>query len=241
VSSALALETAPRAASPALAELDRVSKRYAVGPQWLEVLREVSLRIAPGDFLAVMGPSGAGKSTLLHVLGCLERPSSGNVRLEGLAVEALDDRTLSRLRNTRVGFVFQAFHLIPRLTVLENVEVPLLYARVPAAESRRRARDVVASVGLAERAHHAPAELSGGERQRAAIARALVNDPALILADEPTGNLDARTGGEIMELLSRLNGEGRAVVVVTHNDGVAASARRTVRMRDGRIDDDDIG
>jgi putative ABC transport system ATP-binding protein len=218
-----------------LAELRGVGKRYRVGPAELEVLNGLSLAVHRDDFLAVTGPSGAGKSTLLHILGCLERPSTGSVRFEDRPVDTLDDAALSHLRNRRIGFVFQAFHLIPRLSVIENVEVPLLYARLPAGESRERALAAVESVGLAERRDHSPAELSGGERQRAAIARALVNRPRLLLADEPTGNLDARTGGDILDLFSRIHEAGTAVVVVTHNETVAARARRRVRLADGRI------
>ena len=218
-----------------LAEVADVRKHYRVGSQPLEVLKGVSLRVAPGDFLAIMGPSGAGKSTLLHILGFLERPSSGEVSFRGRSAVALDDREMSMLRNTAIGFVFQAFHLIPRLTVRENVEVPLLYGRVPLDESRERAERAIRSVGLAARAHHLPSELAGGERQRVAIARALVNEPSLVLADEPTGNLDAKTGQEIMELLASVNAAGRAVVVVTHNSHVAAFARARRVLEDGQI------
>lgn len=218
---------------PPLAALHRVHKSYRVGAEPLEVLKGVSLAVGEGEFVAIMGPSGAGKSTLLHILAGLERPTQGDVRFGDVSLGGLDDRSLARLRNREVGFVFQAFHLIPRLSVLENVEVPLLYARLPLAESRRRALEAIESVGLAARRLHAPAELSGGERQRAAIARALVNDPALILADEPTGNLDAKTGNEVMEILARLNDQRKAIVVVTHNDAVSAFARRKLSLEDG--------
>ncbi len=218
-----------------LAELVHVDKLYRVGGRFLHVLKDVSFAIEAAEFVAVMGPSGAGKSTLLHILGCLERPSTGEVHFESRALSSLHDPALSRLRNRRIGFVFQAFHLIPRLSVLENVEVPLLYTGCSVAESRARAAAMIEAVGLKDRWRHAPTELSGGERQRVAIARALVNDPALLLADEPTGNLDAATGREILELLAALNDAGKTVVVVTHNTEVSAFARRKVVLEDGRI------
>jgi putative ABC transport system ATP-binding protein len=217
------------------AVLSHISKRFTLGSESLEVLKDVSLTIESGESLAVMGPSGSGKSTLLHILGCLERPSAGEVCFDNLLLSSLEDRILSQVRNRTIGFVFQAFHLIPRLSVLENVEVPLLYTRLSAKEARQRALQAIASVGLKERIQHRPTELSGGERQRAAIARALVNHPALLLADEPTGNLDARTGREIMEIFTRLHAEGKTVVVVTHNQEVAAFAQRQVELEDGRI------
>lgn len=218
-----------------LAVLSHIHKHYTMGSHRLEVLKDVSLAIEPGEFLAIMGPSGSGKSTLLHILGCLERPSAGEVRFQNLLISTLDDPALSRLRNRKIGFVFQAFHLIPRLSVLGNVEVPLLYSRLSVKEARQRALSAIESVGLGERLQHGPSELSGGERQRVAIARALVNDPILILADEPTGNLDARTGREVMEIFLRLNADGKTIVVVTHNHEVAAFTRRRVVLEDGRI------
>jgi putative ABC transport system ATP-binding protein len=218
-----------------LAEVVDIRRRYRVGSDPLEVLKGVSLRIEAGDFTAIMGPSGAGKSTLLHILGFLERPTSGEVRFRSRSAVGLDDRELSKLRSAEIGFVFQAFHLIPRLTVRENVEVPLLYRRISLEESRERAERAIRDVGLTARAHHLPSELSGGERQRVAIARALVNDPSLILADEPTGNLDAKTGHDIMELLASVNAVGRAIVVVTHNSQVAAFARKRWMLEDGQI------
>ena len=198
-------------------------------------LRDVTLRVDDGDSIAVTGPSGSGKSTLLSILGCLDRPSDGDYRLDGMPVASLDDVELSRVRNRSIGFVFQSFHLIPQLTVAENVETPLLYAGVPAGEWRERARRGLARVGLAHRESHRPSELSGGEAQRAAIARALVLEPRLVLADEPTGNLDTATGEEIAGLLFELNREGRTLVLVTHNDALAARAARQVRLRDGRV------
>lgn len=218
-----------------LATLSHIHKHYTMGSHRLEVLKDVSLALALGESLAIQGPSGSGKSTLLHILGCLEKPSAGEVRFDNLLLSSLDDHALSRLRNSQIGFVFQAFHLIPRLSVLENVEVPLLYTRLPARDARQRAIQAIESVGLAERQQHRPTELSGGERQRVAIARALVNNPALILADEPTGNLDMKTGREIMEIFQRLHANGKAVVIVTHNPEVAAFAQRQMVLEDGRV------
>jgi putative ABC transport system ATP-binding protein len=196
-------------------------------------LRDVSLRVDGGESIAVTGPSGSGKSTLLSILGCLDRPTDGDYRLDGMPVATLDDHELSRVRNRKIGFVFQSFHLIPQLTVAENVETPLLYAGLPADTWRERALRVLDRVGLAHRATHRPAELSGGEAQRAAIARALVLEPPLVLADEPTGNLDSATGEEIATLLRDLNREGRTLILVTHNEALAARAGRQVRLRDG--------
>jgi putative ABC transport system ATP-binding protein len=218
-----------------LAMLSHVHKHFTMGSYQIEVLKDVSFAIEAGDSVAIMGPSGSGKSTLLHILGGLERPSTGDVRFADLLLSSLDDRALSHVRNSKIGFVFQAFHLIPRLSVLENVEVPLLYTRLPAREARQRALAAIESVGLEERVQHKPTELSGGERQRVAIARALVNEPALILADEPTGNLDTKTGREIMEIFQRLHASSKAVVLVTHNHEVAAFAHRRVVIEDGRI------
>jgi putative ABC transport system ATP-binding protein len=199
-------------------------------------LAGVDLEVRAGEQLAIMGPSGSGKTTLLSILGCLDRPSAGEHLFEGRSVLELDDDELSRLRNRAVGFVFQAFHLIPQLTVAENVETPLLYAGAALAEWRPRALAALARVGLEQRADHRPSELSGGEAQRAAIARALVTAPRLLLADEPTGNLDTRTGDEIAALLDELHAQGATVVLVTHNEALARRATRVVRLRDGRIE-----
>jgi putative ABC transport system ATP-binding protein len=199
-------------------------------------LAGVSLEVGAGEKLAIMGPSGSGKTTLLSILGCLDRPTRGEYRFDGRRVEALDDDELSRLRNRSIGFVFQAFHLIPQLTVAENVETPLLYEGGALTEWRPRALAALEQVGLADRADHRPAELSGGEAQRAAIARALVTSPRVLLADEPTGNLDTRTGEEIANLLDELHGRGGTVVLVTHNEALARRAERVVRLRDGRIE-----
>ena len=219
-----------------LARLARASKAYRRGRSEVRALEAVDLSVGEGECLAIMGPSGSGKSTLLSLLGCLDRPSDGDVFLDGVAVAGLLDRERSRLRNRTIGFVFQSFHLIPQLTVLENVETPLLYGAVPAPEWRPRARAALETVGLAQRAEHRPTELSGGEAQRAAIARALVGSPRLILADEPTGNLDSATGEEIAGLLLALNARGRTVVLVTHNEGLARRAERIVWLRDGRVE-----
>ena len=218
-----------------LIELSEVRKTHALGVREVHALGGVSLRVARGDYLAVMGASGSGKTTLLHLMGCLDRPTSGAVRLDGIDLAALDDDALSDLRNRRIGFVFQAFHLIAQLNVLENVELPLVYRGVERKERADRARRQLASVGLLERAQHRPNELSGGECQRVAIARALVVAPDVLLADEPTGNLDSRTGDEIMAILAELHRGGVTIVLVTHDASKARLARRLVEMRDGRI------
>jgi putative ABC transport system ATP-binding protein len=219
----------------ALVELKSIGKAYPRGAVEVTALREVTLSIAAGESVAVMGPSGSGKSTLLGILGCLDRPTRGEYRLDGREVSSLDDVELSALRNQRIGFVFQSFHLIPQLTVAENVETPLLYGSVPEREWKDRVHACLDKVGLDHRSSHRPSELSGGEAQRAAIARALVTEPQILLADEPTGNLDSATGEEVAEVLWALHREGRTVVVVTHNETLAARAQRVVRLRDGRI------
>ena len=213
-----------------------VARVYPRGASQVVALAGVSLAIRAGEKLAIMGPSGSGKTTLLSILGCLDRPSSGEHLFEGRSVASLDDDALSRLRNRSVGFVFQAFHLIPQLTVAENVETPLLYASVPLDEWRPRALAALEQVSLAHRADHRPSELSGGEAQRAAIARALVTSPRLLLADEPTGNLDSATGEEIAALIDRLHAQGATVVLVTHNEALGRRAERVLRLRDGRIE-----
>jgi len=222
--------------SAPLVELRDARKLYPRGTRAVVALDGVSLTLAEGEKVAIMGPSGSGKSTLLAILGCLDRPTSGEYRLDGEPVSSLDDDRLSRIRNRRIGFVFQSFHLLPQLTVAENVETPLLYGDVPPAEWRPRSLAVLARVGLAERAEHRPSELSGGEAQRAAIARALVTEPRLLLADEPTGNLDSATGEEIARLLDSLHAEGRTIVLVTHNEILARRAERMIRLRDGRVE-----
>ncbi len=219
----------------ALAELIDCHKVYRPGAVPVRALRGASVSIEPGEGLAIVGASGSGKSTLMHILGCLDRPTSGTYRLAGRDVSQLDDDALSFIRNRHIGFVFQMYNLIPTLSVAANVEAPLFYAGLPRRERHRRSMRWIEAVGLADRAHHRPSELSGGERQRAAIARALVCDPLLILADEPTGNLDSATGAEIVRLFLHLHGEGRTVVMVTHDDDLARQWPRQVRMRDGRV------
>jgi putative ABC transport system ATP-binding protein len=226
----------PPEAAPALVALRDVARVYPRGASQVVALAGVSLAIRAGEKLAIMGPSGSGKTTLLSILGCLDRPSSGEHLFEGRSVASLDDDALSRLRNRSVGFVFQAFHLIPQLTVAENVETPLLYANVALDEWRPRALAALEQVSLAHRADHRPSELSGGEAQRAAIARALVTAPRLLLADEPTGNLDSATGEEIAALIDRLHAQGATVVLVTHNEALGRRAERVLRLRDGRIE-----
>lgn len=216
-------------------ELSGVSRTWDVGGRPVHALRDVTLSIAAGEYLAVMGPSGSGKSTLLSLLGGLDRPTAGSYLFEGREVAALSDDELSRLRRERIGFVFQSFHLVPRMTALENVGLPLVLGGVPPAERLARAAEALASVGLTERSSHRPDQLSGGEKQRVCLARAVVTGPGLILADEPTGNLDSRSGAEIVGLLERLHAGGRTLLVVTHDPGIGARAPRKVRLADGRV------
>lgn len=215
--------------------LQDVSRVYAHGAIRVEALRGMSLEVSRGEFVAICGPSGSGKTTLMNILGCLDRPTAGRYALEDVAVEGLPDDALARLRNRRIGFVFQTFNLLPRMTALRNVELPMVYAGVPRADRGTRALEALEAVGLSARAAHRPAELSGGEQQRVAIARALVNRPALVLADEPTGNLDVRAADEILALLRRLNREGTTLILVSHNPRVAAQAERIITLEDGRI------
>jgi putative ABC transport system ATP-binding protein len=226
------------ATSPALVEIDDVTKTYGLGGVDVKALRGVTLQIEEGAFVAIMGASGSGKSTLMNILGCLDRPSTGRYRLDGTDVSLLAAPALAELRNKTLGFVFQSFNLLPRTTALENVELPLVYAGVRAHLRRARAAEALERVGLGDRLRHHPNQLSGGQQQRVAIARALVNGPRLILADEPTGNLDSRASMEMMALLQRLGDEGITVVLVTHEPDIAAHARRVISMRDGLVEDD---
>ena len=219
-----------------LVDLRGVTKTYPRGKSEVVALADLTLQVEDGESVAIMGPSGSGKSTLLSIVGCLDRPTRGTYLLAGQPVADQDDRTLSRTRGRTLGFVFQSFHLIPQLTVAENVETPLLYGDLPSGEWRRHALASLERVGLLPRKDHRPAELSGGEAQRAAIARALVTSPRLILADEPTGNLDSATGEEIAALLWELNRDGRTLLVVTHNEDLGARAGRRIHLRDGRLD-----
>jgi putative ABC transport system ATP-binding protein len=219
----------------AIIAAETVTKNYVLGPHVVHALRGVSVAIDPGEFVAVMGPSGSGKSTFMNLLGCLDTPTSGRYFLGGRDVAGLGRDELARMRNAKIGFVFQQFNLLPRTSALENVELPLLYSGLPVRERHRRARERLGAVGLAEREHHHPSQLSGGQQQRVAIARALVNDPAVVLADEPTGNLDTRTSVEILALLQRLNRDGLTIVLVTHEPDIATFAGRVLVFRDGRL------
>ncbi len=217
-----------------------LTKRYQTGDQEIRALDGVSLDIADGDFIAIMGASGSGKSTLMNIVGCLDTPSSGSYEFEGLPLDRYDDDALAQIRNQKIGFVFQSFNLLPRTSALENVELPMLYAGVPPAERKRRALESLQKVGLGDRTEHKPNELSGGQQQRVSIARAIVNRPKILLADEPTGALDSRTSEEIMALFTELNRLGMTVVLITHEREVAEYAHRIIRFRDGRILSDDL-
>lgn len=228
------------AEAPVIIDIRHIGKVYPMGDEDVHALRDVSLQIREGEYVALMGPSGSGKSTLMNMLGCLDTPTSGSYVFKGNNVRELSDDELATIRNAEIGFVFQTFNLLPRATALENVELPLVYSGVRARDRREKAIEALRTVGLGERMHHRPNELSGGQRQRVAIARALVTNPAIILADEPTGNLDSRTGQDIMTLFGELWRQGHTVILVTHEEDVARHARRIVRMRDGNIESDEV-
>ncbi len=220
-----------------LIEMRELTRVYDLGPQQIFALRGVNLVIEPGEYVAIMGPSGSGKSTLMNVIGCLDTPSSGSYLLDGVPVETLNDDELAAIRNKKIGFVFQTFNLLARTTALQNVELPLVYAKISRAERRQLAEEALVAVGLQDRMSHQPNELSGGQRQRVAIARALVNKPSLLLADEPTGNLDSQTGREILDLFQDLHSRGNSIIMVTHEDDVAREAKRVITIRDGKVKD----
>jgi putative ABC transport system ATP-binding protein len=220
-------------------DLRQVTKTYGNGKLEVTALTAVDLTVERGDFVAIMGPSGSGKSTLMNIVGCLDVPTRGRFSLDGVDVRTLDEAALAQVRLSKIGFVFQSYNLIPRTSALANVELPLIYAGVKPKDRRQRALEALEAVGLADRADHGPSELSGGQQQRAAVARALVSDPALLLADEPTGNLDSASTAEVMGVFARLNAQGRTVVLITHEDEVASYAGRIVRLRDGRVISDE--
>ena len=224
--------------SPVVIDIENITKHYVMGEETVHALRGVSLQIRRGEYLAIMGPSGSGKSTLMNMLGCLDTPSSGRYFFNGKDVSAMDDDELAGIRNHEIGFVFQTFNLLPRSTSLRNVELPLIYAGLDPETREEKAANALRQVGLGDRMQHKPNELSGGQRQRVAIARALVNDPSIILADEPTGNLDSKTGEEIMQLLENLYERGNTIILVTHEPDIARHARRTVFLRDGLVESD---
>jgi putative ABC transport system ATP-binding protein len=219
-------------------KINDMGKVYRSGSIEVEALKHVNLEIGKGEFVSIMGPSGSGKSTLMNIVGCLDRSSSGIYELDGVNISNLDDRELARIRNLKIGFVFQSFNLLPRITALHNVELPMIYAGVNAKDRRKRAMEAMDKVGLVDRMHHKPNEMSGGQKQRVAIARALVNNPAILLADEPTGNLDSTSGEEIMAIFQALNREGVTVVLVTHEPDIAEHTKRVVSFRDGFLKKD---
>jgi len=221
-------------------ELTHITKIYRMGGVDITVLSDISLKVRAGELIAIMGPSGSGKSTIMNMLGCLDRPTSGSYRFEGREISSMTDDELASIRNVKIGFVFQTFNLLPRFTALKNVEVPLIYSGVPARLRKERAVPLLQQVGLAERMDHKPTELSGGQQQRVAIARALVNHPMLLLADEPTGNLDSRSGEEILNILIGLNQQGVTIIIVTHDQTVAGRCKRVISVKDGQIINDQV-
>ncbi|HVZ16577.1 MAG TPA: ABC transporter ATP-binding protein [Terriglobales bacterium] len=218
-----------------LVELRNVSKIYRLGDEEIRALDDVSLDIEGGEFISIIGPSGSGKSTLMHILGCLDSPSRGTIKLDGVMIERASSRQLAAIRNRKIGFVFQFFNLLPKLSVVQNVELPMIYSGIPGKERRERAMAALESVAMANRAKHRPSQLSGGQQQRCAIARALVNDPKIVFADEPTGNLDSHTGNAILQLFRSLSEQGRTIVLVTHDPEIAAVTPRRIEIRDGKI------
>ena len=221
-------------------ELSSITKTYRMGEVDITVLSNVSLSVRSGELIAIMGPSGSGKSTLMNMIGCLDRPTSGTYRFEDREISAMTDDELASIRNVKIGFVFQTFNLLPRFTALKNVEVPLVYSGVPSRLRKERAMPMLQQVGLSDRMYHRPTELSGGQQQRVAIARALVNHPPLLLADEPTGNLDSRSGAEILNILTGLNEQGVTIMIVTHDKDVAARCKRIINLKDGQIINDEV-
>src|SRR5437660_4985360 len=234
-------QNSTRPVGPLVIDIENITKDYVMGEETVRALRGVTLQIRRNEYIAIMGPSGSGKSTLMNMLGCLDTPTSGRYEFNAKNVAEMDDDELAAVRNREIGFVFQTFNLLPRSTSLRNVELPLIYAGIDPERREARATQVLADVGLGDRIHHKPNELSGGQRQRVAIARALVNGPSIILADEPTGNLDSKTGEEIMGLFEDLYQRGNTIILVTHEHDIAAHARRTVHLRDGTIESDDVG
>lgn len=220
----------------AVLNIEEVSKSYQLGKLEVPVLHDINLAVNEGEFAAIMGPSGSGKSTLMNLIGCLDRPTSGKIIIGDRDTSLLSDIELARIRGKKIGFVFQTFNLISRLTALKNVEMPMVYQDIPRSQRTKRARELLEMLGLGDRADHKPSELSGGQRQRVAIARALANEPEILLADEPTGNLDSKTGQEIMQIFNQLHGEGRTILMVTHDQGLAQNCDRIIRLRDGRVE-----
>ncbi len=223
-----------------LIEIENITKIYHVGTVAVPALQNINLQIESNEYLSIMGPSGSGKSTLMNILGCLDTPTGGTYNFKGREIAGLDDNQLAEIRNREIGFVFQTFNLLPRATALHNVELPLIYNGTPARERRKTAREALEAVGLSDRAHHRPNELSGGQRQRVAIARALVNQPSVILADEPTGNLDSKTGEEIMQVFEQIHQAGNTIILVTHEEYIAQHTQRSIRLLDGKVASDEI-